>query len=371
MTKRKICIVTGTRAEYGLLSLLMKLIKDDINLELSIIATGSHLSPEFGLTYKEIEDDGFKIDKKIEMVLSADTPSAITKSTGLGMIGFADVFADIQPDIIVLLGDRYEMLSASFAALSARIPVAHIHGGEITAGAFDESIRHSITKMSWWHFAAAEDYKKRIIQLGEDPERIFNVGGLGVDLIMNSQLLTKEELINKTGINFTPKNLLVTYHPVTLENQSSKDQLESLLNVLAEMNDINLIFTMPNADLDGRGIFNMITKFVSNYSDRAIAFKSMGYLNYLSTIEAIISELMPYFIQPLSTTSKFLVFLTEFNIGFISKGLSDLKSITSAFTLNDFNILAVLSDSIDIYELDTIVISFPLCIIFDFPIGTL
>ena len=164
MKKRKICVITGTRSEYGLLSMLMKSIKDDPNLELSIIATGSHLSPEFGLTYKEIEKDGFHINKKIEMVLSADTPSSIAKSTGLGMIGFADAFKEINPDLVVLLGDRYELLAASFTAIVSKIPICHIHGGESTEGAFDESIRHSITKMSWWHFVAAEEYKKRVIQ---------------------------------------------------------------------------------------------------------------------------------------------------------------------------------------------------------------
>ena len=284
---KKICVVTGSRAEYGLLSLLMKAIKDDTNLELYIIATGSHLSPEFGLTYKEIENDGFYINKKIEMVLSADTPSAIAKSTGIGMIGFADALSELQPDIMIAAGDRYELLAASFAAVIAKIPIGHIGGGEITVGAFDEFIRHSITKMSWWHFAAAEEYKKRIIQLGEEPNRVFNVGGLGVDVIKNSRLLSKEELIKKTEINFSSKNLLVTFHPVTLEDQSSKDHFQSLLDVLTEMNDINLIFTMPNADSDSRSIFNMIETFVSNHSTRAIAFKSMGHLNYLSTLQFV------------------------------------------------------------------------------------
>ena len=287
MSKRKICVVTGTRAEYGLLSMLMKSINDDTNLELVIIATGSHLSPEFGLTYKEIEHDGFHIDKKIETILSADTPTAIAKSTGLGMIGIADALSDLQPDLMIVVGDRYELLAASFSAVTSRIPIAHIHGGETTEGAFDESIRHSITKMSWWHFAAAEEYRKRIIQLGENPERVFNVGGLGVDIIKNSQLLSKEELIKKTGINFSSKNLLVTYHPVTLEDQTSKDNMHSLLEVLTEMNDINLIFTMPNADSDRNSIFSMIETFVSNYSDRAIVFTSMGHLNYMSTLQFV------------------------------------------------------------------------------------
>ena len=287
MSKRKICVVTGTRAEYGLLSMLMKSINDDTNLELVIIATGSHLSPEFGLTYKEIENDGFHIDKKIETILSADTPTAIAKSTGLGMIGIADALSDLQPDLMIVVGDRYELLAASFSAVTSRIPIAHIHGGETTEGAFDESIRHSITKMSWWHFAAAEEYRKRIIQLGENPERVFNVGGLGVDIIKNSQLLSKEELIKKTGINFSSKNLLVTYQPVTVEDQTSKDNMHSLLEVLTEMNDINLIFTMPNADSDRNSIFSMIETFVSNYSDRAIVFTSMGHLNYMSTLQFV------------------------------------------------------------------------------------
>ena len=285
--KRKICVVTGTRAEYGLMSLLMKSINDNDDLELVIIVTGSHLSPEFGLTYKEIESDGFKINKKIEMVLSADTPSAIAKSTGLGMIGFADALAEIEPDAIIVLGDRYELLAAAFSAVIAKIPIAHIHGGETTEGAYDEFIRHSITKMSWWHFAANKEYKKRIIQLGESPDRVFNVGGLGVDIIKHSKLLTKEQLAQKTGINFLSKNLLVTYHPATLENQSSKENMQILLEVLAEMKNINLIFTMPNADSDGRAVFTLIENFVSNYSERAVVFKSMGHQNYLSTLQYV------------------------------------------------------------------------------------
>ena len=183
MPNRKICIVTGTRAEYGLLFWLFKSIKDDPKLELQIIVTGMHLSPEFGLTYREIEKDGFMINKKVEMLISADTSSSISKSTGLGLIGFADAYVDLQPDMVVVLGDRYELLAASTAALFARIPIAHMGGGETTEGAFDETIRHSITKMSWWHFVATDEYEKRVVQLGEDPKRVLNVGGLGVDAI--------------------------------------------------------------------------------------------------------------------------------------------------------------------------------------------
>ena len=287
MKKRKICVVTGTRAEYGLLRWLMDGINKSTKLDLQIVVTGMHLSPEFGLTYQEIENDGFKIDKKIEMLLSADTPSSISKSTGLGLIGFSDAFCELNPDIVIVLGDRYEVLAASLAAMFGNIPIAHIHGGETTAGAFDEAIRHSITKMAWWHFVAADEYEKRVIQLGENPERVFNVGGLGVDAIKKTNLLSKDELMIKTGIKFGKKNLLITYHPVTLENKTSQQDFKSLLGVLSEIKDIYLIFTMPNADSDGRIIKIMINDFVFNQSERSISFTSMGSLNYLSTLQYI------------------------------------------------------------------------------------
>jgi GDP/UDP-N,N'-diacetylbacillosamine 2-epimerase (hydrolysing) len=287
MKKRKICVVTGTRAEYGLLRWLMDGINKSTKLDLQIVATGMHLSPEFGLTYQEIENDGFKIDKKIEMLLSADTPSSISKSIGLGLIGFSDAFFELNPDIVIVLGDRYEVLAASLAAMFENIPIAHIHGGETTAGAFDEAIRHSITKMAWWHFVAADEYEKRVIQLGENPERVFNVGGLGVDTIKKTNLLSKDELMIKAGIKFGKKNLLITYHPVTLENKTSQQDFKSLLDVLSKIKDIYLIFTMPNSDSDGRVIKKMINDFVFNQSERSISFTSMGSLNYLSTLQYV------------------------------------------------------------------------------------
>ena len=287
MKKRKTCVVTGTRAEYGLLRWLMDGINKSTKLDLQIVATGMHLSPEFGLTYQEIENDGFKIDKKIEMLLSADTPSSISKSTGLGLIGFADAFYELNPDIVIVLGDRYEVLVASLAAMFGNIPIAHIHGGETTAGAFDEAIRHSITKMAWWHFVAADEYEKRVIQLGENPERVFNVGGLGVDTIKKTNLLSKDELMIKAGIKFGKKNLLITYHPVTLENKTSQQDFKSLLDVLSEIKDIYLIFTMPNADSDGRIIKQMIENFINKHPKNSISFTSMGSLNYLSTLQYI------------------------------------------------------------------------------------
>ena len=187
MNKRKVCVVTGTRAEYGLLYWLMKEIEADNDLELQVIATGMHLSPEFGLTYKEIEKD-FKIDKKIEMLLSSDTSIGISKSMGLAQISFAEAYEDLKPDILVVLGDRYEIFSAVSAAMIARVPIAHLHGGETTEGAFDESIRHSITKMSHLHFTATDEYRNRVIQLGEHPSRVFNVGGMGIENIKRLKL---------------------------------------------------------------------------------------------------------------------------------------------------------------------------------------
>ena len=265
----------------------MKEIQSTPEFDLQIVATGMHLSPEFGLTYQEIEKDGFVINEKVEMLLSSDTPSAISKSTGLGLIGFSDAINKLYPDLLIVLGDRYEILAASITAMFANIPIAHIHGGEATQGAFDEAIRHSITKMAWWHFVAADEYEKRVIQLGEDPKRVFNVGGLGVDAIKKTKLLSKKELMKKTGIKFGKKNLLITYHPETLEKESSKNAFQSLLAVLTEIKNIYLIFTMPNSDSDGRIIKTMIKEFVTKHSQSSISFFSMGSLNYLSTLQFV------------------------------------------------------------------------------------
>jgi GDP/UDP-N,N'-diacetylbacillosamine 2-epimerase (hydrolysing) len=284
---KKICVVTGSRAEYGLLRYLLEGMQAISEFELQIVATGMHLSPEFGLTYQEIEKDGFTINKKVEMLLSSDTPQAISKSTGLGMIGFADAYIDLNPDLLIVLGDRYEILAASTVAMFAKIPIAHIHGGETTQGAYDEAIRHSITKMSWWHFVATEEYKNRVIQLGENPNRVFKVGGLGVDSIHRTKLLSKKDLIKKTGIKFGKKNLLITYHPETFGIETSKTNFQSLLDVLAELKEIRLIFTMPNSDTDGRIIKKMIDEFVSCNSERSISFTSMGHLKYLSTLQYV------------------------------------------------------------------------------------
>lgn len=280
---RKICVITGTRAEYGLLRWVMQGIKDDPELTLQVIATGMHLSPEFGLTYREIEQDGFRIDRKVEMLTSSDTSVGIAKSMGLGMIGFADALNELRPDLIIVLGDRFEIFSAVSAALVARIPVAHLHGGEATEGAFDEALRHSITKMSHLHFVAAEEYRQRVLQLGEQPERVFLVGGLGIDNIKHLKLLDRAELETSLDFKLGQKNLLITFHPVTLETATAADQMAELLAALAELHDTQLIFTMPNADTNGRVLIKMVEQFVAQHSN-ARAYTSLGQLRYLSCI---------------------------------------------------------------------------------------
>lgn len=284
---RKVCVVTGSRAEFGLLSDLMHKIKDSEELMLQVIATNMHLSPEFGLTYREIEEDGFVIDRKVEMLLSSDTANATVKSVGLGMIGFADAYRDLSPDIVVVLGDRYEILAAVSAALFYQIPVAHLHGGEITEGAYDDSIRHAITKMSHLHFTSTEDYRKRVIQLGESPDRVFNVGAIGLDNIRKCTFLSKENLEKSLGFNLGDKSLLVTYHPVTLENDTARQQCENLLSVLDSHQEYNIIFTLPNSDTGGRGIMESIRNFVSRNNNRAVVFSSLGKIRYLSALNYI------------------------------------------------------------------------------------
>jgi len=284
--KRKICVVTGTRAEYGLLYWLMKEIEADDTLELKLIVTGMHLSPEFGLTYKEIEKE-FKIDKKIEMLLSSDTSIGISKSMGLAQISFAEAYEELKPDVIVLLGDRYEIFAAASAAMISRFPIAHLHGGETTEGAFDEAIRHSITKMSYLHFTATEEYRKRVIQLGEVPQRVFNVGGLGIENITRLKLLSKEEFEDTIGFKLAEKNILVTYHPVTLEHSSAQEQFQNLLDAIDTLQDTHIIFTKANSDTDGRVINRMIDEYVSENSAKSIAFTSMGQLRYLSALQYV------------------------------------------------------------------------------------
>ena len=282
---KRIGIMTGTRAEYGLLKSLMQEINKDNDLELYLIVSGMHLSPEFGMTYKEIEEDGFEINAKVEMLLSSDSPAGISKSIGLGVIGFADEFQRADLDMLILLGDRYEALSAAISAMVMRIPIAHLHGGELTEGAIDEGIRHSITKMSYLHFTSTEQYRNRVIQLGENPERVFYVGALGVENIKKINLMTKEELERSIHFEIDENTVIVTYHPVTLENNTVEEQFLNLLEVLDRNPKIRMIFTKANADTNGRIVNELIDKYVAQNSERACAFMSLGQKRYLSALK--------------------------------------------------------------------------------------
>ena len=330
-------MVTGTRAEYGLLYWLMKEIDSDKSLHLQIIATGMHLRPEFGLTYKEIEKD-FRIDKKIEMQLSSDSSLGISKSMGLAQISFAETYEELKPDIIVVLGDRYEIFSAVSAAMIARIPIAHIHGGEASEGAIDEAIRHSVTKMSHLHFTATEEYKNKVIQLGEHPERVFNVGGMGIENIKKLKLLSKDEFEKSIDFNLNKKNILVTFHPVTLEISTAKKQFQELLNSIDKLKDTNIIFTKANSDADGRIINQMIDEYTNKNNNKSRGFTSLGQLRYLSALQ--------YMDAMVGNSSSGLSEAPSFKIGTINIGdrqkgrtkaesvidcLPDEMSITNAF----------------------------------------
>lgn len=321
---KKICIVTATRAEYGLLKPVIDKIHNSEKVELQLVVTGMHLSPEFGLTYKEIEEDGYPIDQKIEMLLSSDTPTGIAKSMGVALIGFADYFSVNRPDIVVILGDRYEMLMVATTALIARIPIAHLHGGEKTEGAVDEAIRHSITKMSQLHFTATEEYRRRVIQLGEQPGRVFNVGALGVENAKKVSLLGKEELEQQIGFCFSKTTIMVTYHPVTLETLTAREQFAEILSVIDKHKEISVIFTKANADTDGRIINQMIDEYVGKNGDRCVAYTSLGQKRYLSALQ--------YVDAVLGNSSSGLVEVPSFhiptvNIGDRQRGRACAKSV--------------------------------------------
>lgn len=308
---KKICVMTGTRAEYGLLSPLMKMIKGDEDFVLQVIASGMHLSPEFGLTYKLIEEDGFFIDRKVELLLSSDTPVGVSKAIGLGVISFSEALEQLKPDLLVLLGDRFESLAAAIAAMVLQIPIAHLYGGEATYGLIDEPIRHSITKMSHLHFTATDEYRKKVIQLGEAPDRVYNVGAIGLDNIKQLKLLSKDELESELSLKFSQRNLLITFHPVTLESNTSEEQLDNLLEALDGLGDTTLIFTKSNADTFGRVINKRLEEFVS-VRERAFLFNSLGQLRYLSTLQ--------YIDAVVGNSSSGLIEAPSFKIGTINIG---------------------------------------------------
>jgi GDP/UDP-N,N'-diacetylbacillosamine 2-epimerase (hydrolysing) len=322
MSKRKICVITGSRAEYGLLYWLMKEVQKEKKLQLQLIVTGMHLSSKYGLTYREIEKE-FKIDKKINMQLYSDTNLGILKSMSRAQTMFAKTYKKLKPDIVVVLGDRYEIFSATTAAMILKIPLAHIHGGEITKGSWDDPIRHCISKMAQIHFTATKEYRNRVIQLGEEPNRVFNIGGMGIENIKKLKLFNREEFEKSINFKLNKKNLLISFHPVTLENDSLK-QFKELLSAIDDLVDTNLIFTKTNSDLDGEKINKMIDQYVSKNSYKSIAFSSLGQLRYLSAmkhVDAIVGNSSSGLMEAPSFG------IVTINIGDRQKGRIEAKSV--------------------------------------------
>lgn len=328
---RKICFVTGTRAEYGLLSRLMRLVKEDKDLRLQVIATNMHLMPEYGETYKEIEKDGFTIDKKVYMHKPSDDAHGIISSMAEEMQGMNDALSELKPDILVLLGDRYEILVAAQVALIHRVPIAHIHGGEVTEGAFDDAIRHSVTKMSSLHFTSCEEYRHRVIQMGEQPSRVFDVGSLGVENIKAVPLMTKEELEASLDFKIDTQTILVTYHPVTLGGNPAKD-IREFLDALDLFKDLKVIFTMPNSDTGRDAIALAVENYVEKHSNRAKAYTSLGLRRYLSTLQFVKAAV--------GNSSSGIIEVPSFgiptlNIGDRQKGRLASKSVVNCGTSKD------------------------------------
>lgn len=284
---KRVCIVTATRAEYGLLKPIILKLQAQNNLEVRVVATGMHLSPEFGMTCQEIEQDGIRLDRKIEILLSADTSSAISKSMGLAMISFADYFSERKPDLLIVLGDRYEILAVATTAMNARIPIAHLYGGDITEGAVDDVVRHAITKMSYFHFTATREHQRRVIQMGESPERVFWVGAMSVENACNVKKLSMHDLQEQIAFYWNrdlEKMAVVTFHPVTLEDDTAREQFQNILNALDYFEDLKVIFTKANADAGGRVINHMIDDYVNEHPQKSKAYTSLGQLRYLSAV---------------------------------------------------------------------------------------
>ena len=334
----KIAVFTGTRAEYGLLFCLLEDIQLDPEVELQLLVTGMHLSPEFGLTYKQIEQDGFEITEKIEILLSSDTPIGVAKSVGLGVLGFADALERLKPDLIVVLGDRFETLAISQTALFLRIPVAHIHGGEVTEGAYDDAIRHAITKLSHIHFTSTEEYRRRVIQLGENPDFVHNVGAVGLDLLARTKFMSVEELADSLDFPLKEPFFLVTYHPVTLADESPTESFQQLIDALERFPEHQIIITYPNADNGGRQIINLIERYSKSQPQRVLAIQSLGQLRYLSAIkhaDAVIGNSssgiieVPAFARP------------TVNIGDRQKGRLAAKSVIHCLTDTESIVAAI------------------------------
>jgi UDP-N-acetylglucosamine 2-epimerase (non-hydrolysing) len=321
---RKVAVFTGTRAEYGLLYWLLKDIQADEELELQLLVTGTHLSPEFGNTYSQIEKDGFIINEKIEILLSSSTAVGVAKSIGVGVLGFADALDRLRPDALVILGDRFEALAAAQTAMILRIPILHLHGGEITEGAYDDAIRHAITKLSYLHCTSTNEYRNRVIQLGEAPSRVINVGAIGLDHLLRSQFMTVTELSNSLSFSLTKPFLLVTYHPVTLADEDPESSFQELLNSLDEFPEHQIILTYPNADNGGRSIIPLLESYAKNNPVRILAIPSLGQKRYLSAVKhssAVIGNSSSGIIEVPSFD------VATINIGMRQKGRLSAKSV--------------------------------------------
>lgn len=282
-------MVTGSRADYGLLYWVLRGLADAPGIALQIAVTGMHLAPEYGSTWKVIETDGFSVDAKVETVLASDSPVGIAKSIGLGVIGFGEVFARLRPDLLMVLGDRYEIFAAAQAAAMANIPIAHLAGGDTTEGAVDEVIRHSLTKMAHLHFTTNAPARQRVIQMGEAPERVFNVGSPGIDFIVRSKLLTREELEVSLGTTLLKRNFLITFHPATLDDEGAAvAQMDQLLAALEILDDgaTRFIFTRPNSDAGARAIDQRLDAWLAG-REAAVAYASLGQIRYLSLIAQV------------------------------------------------------------------------------------
>ena len=283
---KKICFFTSTRSDYGLLLPILRLFKESDKFDLQIIVTGMHLESDYGYTYKQIEEDGFKIDFRVSNILNEDNEIGVLKSTALGVLGYAEALKILDPDLIFILGDRFEMLAAAYSSFIYGIPICHYSGGEVTEGAYDDSIRHAITKFSLIHFVTANEYRERVIQLGENPDNVFMVGGLGVEITRNLKTLNKKELEKSLSLKFLKKNILVTYHPETIGNKNIQKSFNEVLLALSQIKDTLIIFTLPNFDKNGKIIEKMINEFV-NKNPNSYVFKSLGQKRYLSLIKIV------------------------------------------------------------------------------------
>lgn len=334
MKKKRIAVFTSTRADYGLLYWLMKDIEKDEQLELKLLVAGTHLSPEFGSTYESIEADGFVIDEKVEMLLSSDSAQGVAKSIGLGVIGFTDALARMAPDVLVLLGDRFEALAVAQTALILRIPIVHLHGGEITEGAYDDSIRHAITKLSYLHCTSTEEYRQRVIQLGESPDRVKNVGAIGLEHLVRTNLMTLDELVSSLNFNLEMPFFLVTYHPVTVGEEPPKSSFEALLDSLDAYQEHQVIITYPNADDGGRQIIPLIERYAAERPDRVCAIQSLGQRRYLSTVK--------YAAAVIGNSSSGIIEVPSFSVPTVNVGVRQQGRIAASSVIHcDANVESI------------------------------